>query len=153
MSGIPITWHVARAQPSFVIRSSKYASGPSVCNTLRRIVSNGSLHIEHRTDARARGRVKNMTTDLLDEVLKLKGLGSDYALAKLLNVRTQTISSYRTGRTQMSDEMALRAARVLGRAPAPVFAQLAAERAKHPEVAKVWTDAARVLGRRSTKAE
>jgi plasmid maintenance system antidote protein VapI len=95
--------------------------------------------------------VKNTTTDLLDEVREIKGLGSDYALAKLLDVRTQTITSYRTGRTQMSDEMALRAARVLGRAPAPVFAQLAAERAKDLEVAKVWTEAAKVLARSARK--
>ena len=95
--------------------------------------------------------VKNTTTALLDEVREAKGLRSDYALAKLLNVRTQTITSYRTGRTQMSDEMALRATRVLGRAAAPVFAQLAAERANDPEVAKVWADAARVLTRSSRK--
>lgn len=95
--------------------------------------------------------VKNTTTDLLDEVKEMKGLGSDYALAKLLEVRTQTITSYRTGRTQMSDEMALRATRVLGRAPAPVFAQLAAERAQSQEVAKVWTEAAKMLARRARK--
>jgi transcriptional regulator with XRE-family HTH domain len=95
--------------------------------------------------------VKNATTDLLDEVRKIKGLDSDYAIAKLLDVRTQTISSYRTGRTQMSDEMALRATRILGRPAAPFFARLAAERAKHPEVAKVWTEAARILGHRSPK--
>jgi plasmid maintenance system antidote protein VapI len=92
--------------------------------------------------------VKNATTDLLDEVRKIKGLDSDYALARLLEVRTQTISSYRTGRTQMSDEMALRAARVLGRAPAPVFAQLAAERAQDQEIAKVWAEAAKILARK-----
>jgi hypothetical protein len=95
--------------------------------------------------------VKNATTDLLDEVREIKGLRSDYALAKLLEVRTQTITSYRTGRTQMSDEMALRATRALGRAPAPVFAQLAAERAKDPEVAKVWAEAAKVLARKLRK--
>ena len=92
--------------------------------------------------------MKNTTTDLLDEVRKIKGLESDYAVAKLLDVRTQTISSYRTGRTQMSDEMALRATRVLGRAPAPVFAQLAAERAQDHEVAKVWADIAKLLSRK-----
>jgi predicted transcriptional regulator len=95
--------------------------------------------------------VKNTTTALLNEVRESKGLRSDYALAKLLSVRTQTITSYRTGRTQMSDEMALRTARILGRAAAPIFAQLASERAKDPEVAKVWVDAAKVLARSSRK--
>ena len=95
--------------------------------------------------------MKNTTTDLLDEIRDIKGLGSDYAVAKLLEVRTQTITSYRTGRTQMSDEMALRAARVIGRAPAPLFAQLAAERSKDAEVSKVWVEAAKVLARHSRK--
>jgi predicted transcriptional regulator len=95
--------------------------------------------------------VKNATTDLLDEIREIKGLTSDYALAKLLEVRTQTITSYRTGRTQMSDEMALRATRVIGRAPAPVFAQLAGERASHPDVKKVWQEAAKTLARRTGK--
>jgi hypothetical protein len=95
--------------------------------------------------------VKNTTTDLLDEIKDVKGLSSDYAVAKLLEVRTQTITSYRTGRTQMSDEMALRAARVLGRAPGPVFAQLAGERSKDPEVTRVWLDAAKVLARHARK--
>jgi hypothetical protein len=95
--------------------------------------------------------VKNTTTDLLDEIKEEKGLGSDYAVAKLLEVRTQTITSYRTGRTQMSDEMALRVARVLGRSPAPVFAQLASERAKDPEVIKIWAEAAKVLARHARK--
>ncbi len=95
--------------------------------------------------------MKNATTELLNEARTIKGLDSDYALAKLLNVRTQTISSYRTGRTQMNDVMALRIARALGRAPAPLFAQLAAERAKDPEVAKVWAEAAKTLSRKSHK--
>lgn len=95
--------------------------------------------------------MKNTTTDLLDEIREIKGLTSDYQVAKLLDVRTQTITSYRTGRTQMNDEMALRATRVIGRATAPVFAQLAAERASHPDVKKVWQEAAKQLVRRAGK--
>jgi plasmid maintenance system antidote protein VapI len=94
--------------------------------------------------------VKNTTTDLLDEIREIKGLPSDYAVAKLLGVRTQTITSYRSGRTQMSDEMAWRATRVLGRAPGPVLAQLAAERTSHAEVKKVWLEVVKTLsGKRS----
>jgi hypothetical protein len=95
--------------------------------------------------------VKNKTTELLDEIKEIKGLQSDYALAKLLQVRPQTIASYRKGRTQFSDEMALRATRVLGRAPAPLLAQLAAERAAHPDVKKVWEEASVTLASRPTK--
>jgi len=95
--------------------------------------------------------VKNTTTDLLDEIRKIKGLTSDYQVAKLLEVRTQTITSYRTGRTQMNDEMALRATHVIGRATAPVLAQLAADRASHAEVKKIWLEAAKTLARTSRK--
>jgi hypothetical protein len=47
-------------------------------------------------------------------------------LTTLVNVRTRTISGYRTGRTQMNDENALCATRVPGRTSAPLFTQLAA---------------------------
>lgn len=99
--------------------------------------------------------VKNATNALLDEVREAKGISSDYALAKLLAVRQQTVSSYRSERTQMSDEIALQLATMIGKPAAPIFAQLAAERAKNPEVAKVWREAARILSRRSrgTKAK
>jgi plasmid maintenance system antidote protein VapI len=96
--------------------------------------------------------VKNSTNALLDEIKEIKGLQSDYALSKLLGVRTQTITNYRTGRTQMNDEMALKATRVIGRPPAPLFAQLAAERAGDTEVAKVWSEAAKALARIARKA-
>jgi len=96
--------------------------------------------------------LRTVTTSLLDEVREAKGIGSDYALAKLLAVRQQTISNYRGGRTQMSDEIVLRVARMMGRAAAPLFAQLAAERAKHPDVAKVWREAAKALDKRTHQA-
>jgi transcriptional regulator with XRE-family HTH domain len=91
--------------------------------------------------------VRNTSTDLLDEIREVKGITSDYKLAKLLGVRQQTISSYRSGRTQASDEIALRAATIIGRSPGPLLAQLAAERAKNPDVAKVWRDVAKVVVR------
>lgn len=135
----------SRPQIDYTLRIDAYATG---CGVLR---SDGALHTVSAGDWGVPATVKNATTNLLDEVREFKGLESDYALAKVLNVRTQTISSYRTGRTQMNAEMALRAARVLGRAPAPLFAMLAAERAKNPDVAKVWADAARDLARNFRK--
>jgi hypothetical protein len=57
------------------------------------------------------------------------------------------VSNYRNGRTGVNDEIALRIAHMLGRPPAPLLAALAAERAKHPDVAKVWKEAASVLER------
>ena len=96
----------------------------------------------------------NTTTDLMDAVKEQKGIQSDYALAKRLGILPQTISNYRHGRTQMADEIAVAMAGMIDRAPAPILAQLAADRAKSPEVAKIWREAARVLARsgRSGKA-
>jgi plasmid maintenance system antidote protein VapI len=91
--------------------------------------------------------VGNTTTDLIDAVKEAKGIQSDYALAKRLSVLPQTISNYRHGRTQMADEIAVAMAAMIDRAPAPILAQLAADRAKSPEVAKIWREAAKVLGR------
>lgn len=89
----------------------------------------------------------NTTTDLMDAVKETKGIRSDYALAKRLGVLPQTISNYRHGRTQMADEIAVAMASMIDRPPAPILAQLAADRAKNPEVAKIWKEAARVLAR------
>jgi plasmid maintenance system antidote protein VapI len=91
--------------------------------------------------------VGNTTTDLIDAVKEAKGIQSDYGLAKRLGVLPQTISNYRHGRTQMADEIAVAMAAMIDRAPAPILAQLAADRAKSSEVAKIWKEAAKVLAR------
>lgn len=78
----------------------------------------------------------------------MKGLESDYRLAKLLGVLPQTVSNYRSGRSQLSDEIAVRLAALMGRHPGHMLASLAADRAKHPDVAKAWQEVAKMLGRR-----
>ena len=88
---------------------------------------------------------KNTTNTLLDELKEAHGIESDYALKDLLGVESSGLSNYRHLRSQLSDEMALRVAKLLDRPPAPILAMLAAERAKDPEVAKVWTEAAKTL--------
>ena len=95
----------------------------------------------------------NTSTDLLDEVRKARSISSDYAMAKYLDVQPQTISNYRHGRSQMSDEIAVAMAALIDRAPAPILAQLASERAKSPEVAKVWRDAAKALAKLEKSAK
>ena len=89
----------------------------------------------------------NTTIDLVDEVKRYASIGSDYALAKRLGVLPQTISHYRHGRTQMSDEIAVKLSAMIGRAPAPILASLAAERAKNSDVAKIWREVAKALAR------
>ena len=66
------------------------------------------------------------------------GVESDYALAKRLGVSSQTISSYRTGRSRFDDDMALTVAVALGIDPLQVIASANAERAKTPEQKARW---------------
>ena len=98
-----------------------------------------------------RDRVKNTTTTLLDEARVALSLGSDYALARKLGVRQQTLTNYRSGRTQMSDAIALKIALLLKRVPAAVFAEIAAERSKDAAVAAIWREAAALLASTESK--
>lgn len=91
--------------------------------------------------------MRNATIEILDDLKEAKGLESDYKLAKLLDVRQQTISNYRNERTRMTDAIACRAAHMLGRNPGAFLAQLAGERAKEPQVAKVWFEMAKQLAK------
>jgi plasmid maintenance system antidote protein VapI len=91
--------------------------------------------------------VRNVSNALLNEILERKDIKTDYQLAKLLDIRQQILSNYRSGRTQMSDEMVLRFAALIDKDPAPILADLAAERAKSAEVAMVWREAAKRLSR------
>jgi plasmid maintenance system antidote protein VapI len=86
-----------------------------------------------------------ITKQVLDEVQRRYEIPSDYKLAKTLGVTKQAISNYRNDNTSMNDDVAIRASQLLGRHPAPLLAQLAAERAKTPEEVRVWTEAAEIL--------
>jgi predicted transcriptional regulator len=86
----------------------------------------------------------NTTTGLLDWIKERHRLPSDYALSKLLGVKTQTVSSYRTGRTFFDVEMAFRVAELLELDPAQVIAWIETERAERAARA---ADAARWIER------
>lgn len=88
---------------------------------------------------------RNATNALLDDIKRTKGIASDYALAKLLEIKPQTITSYRYGRSHMSDEIAVRATRMMGRPLAVFLVEVAADRASHTEVVKAWRDIAKAL--------
>ncbi len=92
--------------------------------------------------------VRNTTNVLLDQIREAKGLNSDYALAKVLNVNHGAIGHYRGGRSHMRDDLVLLAAKMLGLAPAPLLNQIAGERTKDAELARIWKDAAKQLGRK-----
>lgn len=78
------------------------------------------------------------TLEFLDAVKKRYSLPSDYALAKRLGVAPQNISSYRSGRRIIDDDMALQVALELKVNPLAVIATANAERAKTPEQRALW---------------
>lgn len=70
---------------------------------------------------------------------KRLGIESDYALAKALGVTQAAVSSYRTEKSKISDDVALTVAEILGINPLEVIAAANAERAKTPEQKARWT--------------
>ena len=82
----------------------------------------------------------------LDELAKLDrergGTGSDYAVAKLLNVSRSRISSYRTRRSGFDDALAMRVADLLGKPPGAVVANIHAARETAPAVRRMWEQVA-----------
>lgn len=85
------------------------------------------------------------TVEFLDAVRVKHGLTSDYQLSKHLNCTRGAISSYRTGRTYLDEEMACKVAADLELESSYVLACIASERAKQPEVKAAWKHAADVL--------
>ena len=78
------------------------------------------------------------TLQYLDAVKTRHGLPSDYALAKVLGVAPQNISSYRSGRRIIDDDMALQVAVELEINPLAVIATANEERSKTPEQKARW---------------
>lgn len=78
------------------------------------------------------------TQQLLDKAKKAQGIESDYRLSKVLGVVTSAVTNYRTGRSHPDDAVAARLAELAGQNPSTVIAELHAERAKTPEVKKLW---------------
>lgn len=79
------------------------------------------------------------TLDYLAACKERLGITSDYALAKALRVTQPTISSYRSGRTRIDDDVALTIAEILNVHPLQVIAAANAERAKTPEQRARWS--------------
>lgn len=79
------------------------------------------------------------TLELLEAVKERRGVKSDYALAKVLGVTQTAVSSYRTGNSKISDDVALTVAEILGMHPLVVIAAANAERAKTDEQKARWT--------------
>lgn len=69
------------------------------------------------------------TNQLLDQVKQQKKLPSDYALAKLLQVTSSRIGNYRSGRSTMDVDLAIKVADILGEDQVKIVAMLEEERA------------------------
>lgn len=88
------------------------------------------------------------TIDFLDAIKRRHEIQSDYALAKLLNVRQTRISHYRRGVSCFDADMALKVAEMLEMPSGYVLACIEeerAERTKRPEVKAAWHQVAKAL--------
>lgn len=93
--------------------------------------------------------MNNLTQKLLDELRAGEPTVSWYRVARNLDVRDQTILNYRHGRTQMADDVAIRACELLGkskRETQAIVALLAAERAQTEQARQLWKDVVKKLG-------
>lgn len=78
------------------------------------------------------------TLQYLDQAKERLHLPSDYALSKKLGVTTSAISNYRSGRSRIDDDVALKVAQILGLNPLEVIAAANVERAKTDEMRDMW---------------
>jgi len=81
----------------------------------------------------------------IDRVKSARGIESDYAVAKLLGISKQAISTYRAKGSTLDEDASITIARTLGIPPAGVVLDQAAERTKTPEVrSALLAEAARI---------
>lgn len=69
------------------------------------------------------------TRELIAAVKTAQGAGTDYRVAQLLDTQPTTVTNWAKGRNVISDEYAIRAARLANLDPAYVLVSIAAERA------------------------
>lgn len=84
------------------------------------------------------------TLDWINEAEQRFGL-TDYAMAKKLGVSTAQMSRYRTQKSYLGDDTAIRLAALLEVDPLPILAAAAAERATTDQARDVWSKYAEAL--------
>lgn len=92
------------------------------------------------------------TVEFIDAVKSLHGFTSDYQVSVYLGLTRAAISSYRHGKTYLSDDVAVQIARELGKDAGYVLSCVAAERASSPAVVKAWKETARRLAQTAAVA-
>lgn len=80
----------------------------------------------------------NVTNALLDRVAEVKGLTSDYQLAKELETNPQIVSNWRNNRRNMDMDTALMVADILGTDPLPIMAKLQLEKKHSKRAIRLW---------------
>lgn len=90
------------------------------------------------------------TNQLLNKVKSRLEITSDYRLAKVLGCRASAIYGYRAGRSRLDESMCLKVAELLNEPAGAILAEVAAERAKRPEIRKAWETAARAAAAGAT---
>ncbi len=80
------------------------------------------------------------TVEYLDALQKSLNLPSDYAVAKALKISKQSMSNYRTGRTQFDDEISAKVANALGIHPGIVILDMHCERTKNEQTRSIWRE-------------
>jgi hypothetical protein len=80
------------------------------------------------------------TLEYLEAVKTRLGIESDYAVAKVLQMRQSTISGYRARGGQMDDDIAAKVAEILGIHPGLVMLDMHRARAKTPAEKSIWQD-------------
>lgn len=83
------------------------------------------------------------TIEYLDKAKSEKGIPSDYALAKALGIRSSAISNYRSGKSQMDDNVARKIAEIIGVHAGIVMLDMHRERAQTAEEAGIWQEIAK----------
>lgn len=86
------------------------------------------------------------TIEFLDAIKAKHGIPSDYALAKRMGMRQQTVSKYRLGHEYLGDSAALKVAELLDIDAAYVVACVHRERAKKSDEKQVWETIIEKLG-------
>jgi len=82
--------------------------------------------------------MSNSTADYLDAIRAKLQLRNDNALAKALGISRQTVSNYRLRGTSMDDDVAARAAELLGIQPGTVLLDMYTERTRDPRIKSIW---------------
>lgn len=80
------------------------------------------------------------TNEYLDAVKSRLALPSDYAIAKVLGITTQAVAQYRSGRSALGIESAMKIGEILRMDGHKVYADGQIERAKNSAQSEFWRE-------------